>query len=195
MGPVHASDARRRPNNAHVLHYGEHEDPCKMAYSRFALTRRHCVPCEGKQIKARTHMLSDCVSDIMSWPVGNTQRACSWRAAAAGAARRVACGIGAGAAHLSAVKEDREEVEAPLSGALARLGLEPSSHHHSCRCSCRSSLCWQSMRSSGTARMATRAASGRAAAEPRAKTARTTAAAACTCESRDHGQSLNCRWQ
>ena len=121
-------------SHVHVLHYGEHEDPCKMAYSRFALTRRHCVPCEGKQIKARTHMLSDCVSDIMSWPVGNTQRACSWRAAAAGAARRVACGIGAGAAHLSAVKEDREEVEAPLSGALARLGLEPSSHHHSCRC-------------------------------------------------------------
>ena len=29
-------------------------------------------------------------------------------------------------AHLSAVEEDREEVEAPLSGALARLGLEPS---------------------------------------------------------------------
>ena len=52
--------------HTHVLHYGEHGDPCKMAYSRFALTRRRCMPCEHKQIKARAHMLSDCVSDIIS---------------------------------------------------------------------------------------------------------------------------------
>ena len=64
-----------------------------------------------------------------------------------------------------AVEGDGEEVEAPLSGALARLGLEPSSHHHNCHCSRGSSLCRQSMWSAGTVRTASTVAAGRNAME------------------------------
>ena len=108
----------------HFLQYGNHEDPAKSTHSKMAFSSRLCCAlrlCANLGNK-RASMMHSSHARISSQHMSET------RAATAHVTGRVARGTGAAAAHLDDGDGHREEVDPPLGGDSARLGLEPRSH-------------------------------------------------------------------